>query len=1399
MASGNRITTTGVLYINGQQVENTFQNISRITRSLERDLRRLPPGTREFIDTAQNLRRARERLQEVRNEINAVSGVLQESTGFLGLFNNGLLSFGDTFRQVFSANVAEHFFNVIIDKGKETVEELLKIADAMTDVEKTTGMTLDQVKDLWDAFDEMDTRTSKLDRLKIAEVGGRLGVPIGQMKDFVQEIDKAYVALGDSFEGGLEGVVDQLGKIKGLFDGTKELSYAEAINQVGSALNTLAAQGTASEGNISQFALRVGTLPDALKPAIDKVLGLGAAFEESGIDAQIASSGFTNFLTTAGENIAGFAISMRMSTKEAQDLLNTKPEEFFLRFAQGMKGLSGTETAKVLESLKLNSLEVQKAIGAAANRTDEFRKAMRTANEEMEKGTSLSDEFNKKNNNAPAIIEKIKNAWKDMFTSTNVMNFFEPVIQALGWITGVTKEAGDGIKEFKERLELLFKLITVLTVAIVSYSLALRILNAFKKEGALITAVEIAFEKGLNAIYAIQRGSVLLLAAAKALLTGNITRATAAMRAFSIATKMNPVGLLISLVAAATTAYFLFRKETEAGIVALNKYTAAAKVSGDIQKQIAKEEAASVGELRKKTELYLAIIKDKNSSLEARKMAYEKLIAIYPQFKGTLDDEYRATAKLTTVYDTLISKLKEASEVRAYQKLLDKAAEERVNAESARIDAEFKAKQEELDNKRKDAANKKRAEQAEKERKQIQGIGDKYDRQAIAVRQTLDYQELNDEQKKNLQKATIREKNAKLEEENLLKRVASNKKLSEKLLKQDEKSPDVGQNIAVPDKPKKDKGADKNFLSDVQSANEAALKAEEDFIKNRQKLSEEKINIIEEEFQKLSQQEITRRNIEEQNQAAEKKKIENEIKKLQLDKQKLNDEFAKKEKPTAKDKQSVSDANKSIDSAIATKQKILQEGGILDQIAEQQEKTHQFNLRKIQEENDQKVFEKFVETEQKKIDEQRRLDEEEILKVTTVAEAKKKLKNSEYLSLTETELSNIKTLEDAKTALREEADRKMLAAQLRSLEKQKKIIEQQLEGMTGPAAEKLKVDLDILNQKITQVKAAIKGGKDSDDKKVKEESDTAKENVDILGFSAKDWEQTFNNLDTTAKKIKAAQMVVQALGNAFQAYSQLQQNLNDREMQKFGKNQDKKKKELLKQLNEGLINQEEYHKGIQLLEAETESKKAEMAYKQAKMQRTVQIASAIANTALGVIGALTMQPWTWANIAAAALVGVMGGVQIATIASQPLPEKPSFDGGGFTGSGFGSPDASGFKPAGIVHQDEWVAPKWMLEEPRTAKVIDYLESVRTGKTTPMAEGGFSSDNMTASVATNPNATESNDSLIQYTAVMSDVKELLQYLKDNGVRSWMVADEETGKMITIAEKKFKTIETRASRK
>jgi len=63
--------------------------------------------------------------------------------------------------------------------------------------------------------------------------------------------------------------------------------------------------------------------------------------------------------------------------------------------------------------------------------------------------------------------------------------------------------------------------------------------------------------------------------------------------------------------------------------------------------------------------------------------------------------------------------------------------------------------------------------------------------------------------------------------------------------------------------------------------------------------------------------------------------------------------------------------------------------------------------------------------------------------------------------------------------------------------------------------------------------------------------------------------------------------------------------------------------------------------------------------------------------------------------------------------------------GGFTGKGIGERDSTGYKQAGIVHEDEWVAPKWMIENNRG--LFNVLEKARLKG---FSSGGFTSKTVT---------------------------------------------------------------------
>ena len=1354
------VSTTIVLKVSGKVAENSFRGLRKEVKNLEDGLKKLTPGTEEFMRKAAELKEAKEEFSRVKNEIDAVRGRLKESEGFLGKFRSKLsdigLSFGNILAGLGVAGISQ------------TASELLKISDAMADVQKTTGMAREEVKQLWDAFDDMDTRTSKMDRLKIAEVGGRLGVPKEEMASFVQEVDKAYVALGDSFDGGLEGVVDSLGKIKGLFEETKGQSYADAINGVGSALNELAASGTASEGNISDFALRIGALPDALKPSIDKVLGLGAAFEESGVDSQIAASGYSNFMKVAGENLSAFAYSMNISVKEAQELFNTKPEEFFLKFAEGMKGLKGDETAKVYDSLKLNSLEVQKAVGAAANRTEEFRVAINRAGDAMADATSLSEEFNKKNNNAAAVWEKIKNTIADTFTQTNFINFFEGVIFFIGNLVGVTNEAGNSVNAFKEKLIFLGNIIKVVVAGFVGYQAV--IVQTAILEGNYTKAkwLGIVADKAQALAHSIKSAAITAYNGVLSILKRKTDQATASTAAFNTVSKATPWGALVALITAAVTAYSLFCDEIDD---AARKQKEFNDKIADAQRETAKE----VVELDK---LYKAAT-DASKGKQAQLKATEDLQKIYPDVFANIEKEIIMNGEAEKSYKSLRTAILNSAKAKAAKRMIEENAEKYAFKEGNLLLQEEKVKEE------MEKAKKRKGEQT------IDIEGQYFE---VSQQEALNYYGVKlrsiEKQRKDLQK--------KQEEENKeYLKVIENTPIVEG--KKVEETPGGGNRIA-PDStkknkpPKKDSSADKS-KSAYEKSLEDKRKYDKELLDAHRKYEDEREKIQLEGYEKEKRLLETEhnRNLEDiENQNKEKKdaiaKVEREI-----------SDFQKAKKGASPQ------AQKNYDAAIQNKrEEIAAINSIIAQnnkIKEQMEHTHQFKLKAIEEKRWSDEHQGKIARYQYEAQQEAQRREEEIQSITTMDEAKAALSQMSYLTLTDQELKAIKTLEDAKKALREDANREAMESQLKLLEEEKALLEEHLQDLTGEAAEQLKKNLDELNTRITQVKGAIQGGNENNQKRVAEEQQAAKGKVDLLGFSAADWEKMWEDLNTTEGKIAAVSMAVKALGNAFSRFSELQKNLNERELRHFTKNQDKKKLALLKQLNEGYINQEQYHKGLEELEKERLNKESEMAYKEARMQKIIRIADAVSATALGVAKALAAYPGP-AGIALASVVGALGAVQIGIIAAQPLPEKESYAAGGFTGSGFGSPDSSGFRPAGIVHENEYVTPKWMLQNPVVADVVDWMESIRTGRTqTPRgyAEGGFTGGGQTSGGDPQTPATAQMVLGAEMQPLLSDLKQVLSELKENGVEAWMVENAENGKRLKNAIKQFENIEKRNARK
>jgi hypothetical protein len=154
-------------------------------------------------------------------------------------------------------------------------------------------------------------------------------------------------------------------------------------------------------------------------------------------------------------------------------------------------------------------------------------------------------------------------------------------------------------------------------------------------------------------------------------------------------------------------------------------------------------------------------------------------------------------------------------------------------------------------------------------------------------------------------------------------------------------------------------------------------------------------------------------------------------------------------------------------------------------------------------------------------------------------------------------------------------------------------------------------------------------------------------------------------------------------------------------------------------LQQGLISQAQFEKEREAIERKAfrRQKRLELAGIAISLAR--EIASINANAAANPSNAVTF------GAAGLSQASVLTGLAVARSAVQAgIIASQSFAEGGYTGSGFGSPDSSGFKQAGVVHEGEYVVPKNVLESQRGSSLVGALEAMRTSRPQPFSNIGF---------------------------------------------------------------------------
>lgn len=374
------------------------KQLSSLLKALKEEQATLQRGTLEYNVYEREIQNAEARLSSLDASLNETRASVEDLSKKFSSAKNILAAFGVTLGAVAI--------------GRSAFDTLVKFDEGLADIAKTTGLTIEQSRELSESLLDLDTRTSINELQGLAAAAGRLNIEgTAQIQGFVASADKLFVALGDDLSGSAEEIATEIGKIAAVYGEEAEFGIEKALLRTGSAVNALAAQSKAAAQPIIEFGTRVQGMASILSQS--DALALGAFFDEQGQSIEVASSTINVLLPKLATDYKRFAQVAGMTADEFKKLAEEAPIEALKAVA---KGAQNTEKgvfnlSKIIESFGIESARSTAIVGSLTNNVERLGELQAISAAETEKATSVLDEFNIKNETLGANVEKLKAAW----------------------------------------------------------------------------------------------------------------------------------------------------------------------------------------------------------------------------------------------------------------------------------------------------------------------------------------------------------------------------------------------------------------------------------------------------------------------------------------------------------------------------------------------------------------------------------------------------------------------------------------------------------------------------------------------------------------------------------------------------------------------------------------------------------------------------------------------------------------------------------------------------------------------------------------------------------------------------------------------------------------------------
>lgn len=653
------------------------KELNKTLKTLQSQLNGIQRGTAAWDAHVAKIKAVKTELQKV----NATLATQQSRWDRMNMWLNNA--------QTFIMGLAAAITGLVM-AGRKAVNAFAEMEEELANTRKYTGLTEQKVLELNEAFKKMDTRTSREKLNELAQEAGRLGKnTLESVQGYVEAADIINVALVDLGDGATQTIA----KLTNIFGVEELLGTKDAMLAVGSTVNVLSQNCTASKPYLVEFAQRMAGIGSQAGLTIPQILAFGAVLDANGQKVEMSATAIQKVIMNLANKNHEFAATLGMDAEKLNETLKHSAKDGLLMFLEALQNMGkdvGFENATMMlapafKEMGLDAARVSQVLSTLAMHLDEVKWQMGEADKAFREATSATKEYEIFNNTAQAAIDKAKKRVSELAIELGEKLY--PIMKHIYTTSGIFLRVLNTIVSFLIEYR---RVIVPLVAAIASYYATVAVAkvaqlawNAVLLSGKTIAS---AFR------YVVGLCDVAIIA-----LTKGTKAAGTAITFLNQSMKASPWGLIISAVVALgvgiynlTQKFKQQRAEEEKARKEMEEYK---KSLTDLSEAAAQSAA---NEMSRVEALYKTAVNEAKSKDERRKAA-ERLQKLYPDYFKNLSTEEIMVGKAKTQYNNLRDAIIEVARARAAAAKIEENEKELLTLEQqapalkAKMDADQRA------------------------------------------------------------------------------------------------------------------------------------------------------------------------------------------------------------------------------------------------------------------------------------------------------------------------------------------------------------------------------------------------------------------------------------------------------------------------------------------------------------------------------------------------------------------------------------------------------------------------------------------------------------------------------------------------------------------------------------